>query len=106
MRKRISSKARHALAILTLTTAVAGGTTALAGPAFAGGGIDLQRYGCDIQSPGSWVVLRYNDVYGWRCANGLYDLPINVTYACRAKYGSSSSAYYTDYWNPYTWLCR
>jgi hypothetical protein len=106
MRSRISGRARHALTVLALTATAAGGAAALSGPAFAGGGIDLQRYGCDIQSPGSWVVLRNNDVYGWKCFNGLYDLPINVTSACRAKYGSSSSAYYTNYSNPYSWLCR
>jgi hypothetical protein len=106
MRLRSPRLARRTMVILAMVGTVICGTAGLAAPAFAGGGVDLQRYGCDLQAPGTWVVLRSNNVYGWRCFTGLYDLNVDVTQACRAEYGSGSSAYYLDFGNPYTWRCR
>jgi hypothetical protein len=61
---------------------MAAGTLAIASPAYAGGGVDLQRYGCDIQAPGTNVVLRHWNVNSWKCFTGLYDLWIDVNRAC------------------------
>jgi hypothetical protein len=105
MRLRSTGRTRQILATLALTAAVASGAVAVTTPAFAGGGLDLQAYGCDLQAPGTSIVLRSNNVYGWKCFTGLYDLWINVDTACRARYGNASSAYYLDYYNPYTWRC-
>ena len=69
-------------------------------------GLNLQVSGCDYQAPGTTIVLRSNNVYGWKCFTGLYDLGISVDAACRYTYGSSSSAYYLNYWDPYSWRCR
>ncbi|HXA61949.1 MAG TPA: hypothetical protein VNW94_22605 [Streptosporangiaceae bacterium] len=106
MRPHRIGRTRRALAVLALTMAAAGGTVAVTGPAFAGGGVDLQSYGCDLQAPGTWVVLRSYNAYGWRCFNGIYDQFISVNDACRAEYGNGSSSYYLDYWNPYSWRCH
>jgi hypothetical protein len=68
-------------------------------------GVDM-NLACDVQAPGTYLVLRNNTVYGWKCATGIYDLGISVDRACRYQYGSGSSAYYTSYDNPNSWLCR
>jgi hypothetical protein len=106
MKLRAPRLTRRSLVALAMAATATTATAGLATPAFAGGGMDLQRYGCDIQAPGTWVVLRSNNVYGWRCYTGLYDLGIDVNQVCRAEYGSGSSAYYLDFYNPYTWRCR
>jgi hypothetical protein len=106
MKVRFPGRTRRALVALAMAGATASGTVALSSPAFAGGGVDLQRYGCDVQAPGTWVVLRSNNVYGWRCFNGIYDQSIDVNFACRVAYGNASSAYFLNFWNPYSWRCR
>jgi len=68
-------------------------------------GLDLQASGCDAQAPGTYIVLRANNVYGWKC-HGFYDLGIDINQACRWTYGPGSSAYYLSYSNPYSWRCR
>jgi hypothetical protein len=92
------------LAIAVMATCAAVG---IASPASAAvRGLDLQVSGCNFQAPGTTLVLRAYNVYGWKCFTGLYDLGISVNAACRYTYGSSSSAYYLNYWDPYSWRCR
>jgi hypothetical protein len=83
------------------------GIAGLAEPASAAvRGLNLQVSGCDFQAPGTTLVLRANNVYGWKCFTGLYDLGIDINMACRYTYGSSSSAYYLNYWDRNSWRCR
>jgi hypothetical protein len=97
---------RRLLIALALTTTVVTGVTAAAGPASAAvRGLDLQRDGCDLQAPGTVIKLRAFNVNGLRCYNGIYDLWININTACRQRYGNTSSAYYLNYNDPYSWRC-
>jgi hypothetical protein len=86
---------------------VAGTSLGIAAPASASvRGLNLQVSGCNYQAPGTTLVLRANNVYGWKCYTGLYDLSISIDAACRYTYGSGSSAYYLNFWDPYSWRCR
>ena len=46
-------------------------------------GLDLQYSGCNAQAPGTYIVLRARNVYGWRCTTGWWDFGINMNQACR-----------------------
>ncbi len=100
---RLGGRAQRWLAALAMAF---GTMTLVATPAQAGGGVDLQRYGCNLQAPGTSAVIVKWNVYGWRCKGGISYFNIDVNRACKAQYGSLSSAYYTDYGNPYSWRCR
>lgn len=92
------------LTIAVVATCAALGVSNTASAAVRG--LNLQVSGCDFQAPGTTLALRANNVYGWKCFTGLYDLGISVNAACRYTYGASSSAYYLNYWDPYSWRCR
>jgi hypothetical protein len=101
------SKPRQRIASLAVALLAAGTSLGIANPASAAvRGLNLQVSGCDYQAPGTTIVLRANNVYGWKCFTGLYDLGISVNTACRYTYGATSSAYYLNYWDPYSWRCR
>lgn len=100
-------KLRRGIASLAIAVIAAGVGVGIATPASAAvRGLNLQVSGCDSQAPGTTIVLRANNVYGWKCSTGLYDLGISVNAACRYTYGANSSAYYLNYWDPYSWRCR
>ena len=102
--RRIRQKLAIALSVLGLTAA---GTFMTASPASAAvRGLDLQYSGCNAQAPGTNIALKQWNVYGWRCTGGLWSFTIDMNRACRYTYNkSSSTAYYLDYSNPYTWRC-
>ena len=94
-------------AIAVAALASSGLAVGTATPALASvRGLNLQQSGCDAQAPGTNIVLRQWNAYGWKCNTGLYDLNIDVNRACRWTYGPRSSAYYLDWNNPYSWRCR
>jgi hypothetical protein len=99
---------RHRLAIvLSMLGLAASATFMTAMPASAGvRGLDLQYSGCNAQAPGTYVVLKQWNVYGWRCSTGWWEFNIDMNRACRYTYGPASSAYFLDYSNPYSWRCR
>lgn len=100
-------KPRRGIAMLAISVIAAGVGAGTASPASAAvRGLNLQVSGCDYQAPGTNLALRANNVYGWKCSTGLYDLNISVNAACRYTYGAASSAYYLNYWDPYSWRCR
>jgi hypothetical protein len=106
MKNGAIQKLRVKMAILAVPVLVTGAVLGIANPASASvRGVDLQAAGCNIQAPGTSVVLRSNNVYGWKCFTGLYDLGLSVDQACKWTYGSGSSAYYLSYSNPYSWRC-
>jgi hypothetical protein len=100
-------KPRRGMAGLAIAVIAAAASLGIANPASASvRGLNLQVSGCNYQAPGTNLVLTAHDVYGWMCSTGLYDLPISVNEACRYTYGSGSSAYYLNFWDPYSWRCR
>jgi hypothetical protein len=92
------------LSVAALTACAALGTATSASAEVRG--LDLQVAGCDHQAPGTTIALRANNVYGWKCFTGMYYLGISINEACRYTYGTYSSAYYLNYWDPYSWRCR
>jgi hypothetical protein len=106
MKNATSQKLRMKMAILAVPILATGTALGIANPASASvRGVDLQVAGCNIQAPGTNVVLTANNAYGWKCSTGLYDLGLSVNQACKWTYGSGSSAYYLSYSNPYSWRC-
>jgi hypothetical protein len=106
MQNVMIQKLRSKAAILAVPILATGAVIAIASPASASvRGVNLQTAGCNIQSPGSTVVLTANNAYGWKCSNGLYNLSLSVDQACKYTYGGSSSAYYLNYSDPYSWRC-
>lgn len=105
--KKISMSTLRAKAVsLAVPVLAAGAILGVASPASASvRGVDLQAAGCNPQAPGTTIALRSNNVYGWRCYTGLYDLGLSVNQACKWTYGNGSSAYYLSYYNPYSWRC-
>jgi hypothetical protein len=100
-------KSRQGIAGLAIAIIAAAASLGIANPASASvRGLNLQVSGCNFQAPGTNLVLRANNVYGWKCNNGIYDQPISIDLACRYTYGSGSSAYYLNFWDPYSWRCR
>jgi hypothetical protein len=100
-------KPRRGIAGLAVAVIAAAVSIGIANPASAAvRGLNLQVSGCDYQAPGTSLVLRAHNVYGWKCFTGFYDLLISVNAACRYTYGSGSSAYYLNYSDPYSWRCR
>lgn len=91
------------------TVLAAGSLVASAPDANAGwAGIDIwtactTRYGSPQKSP---VLVQYN-VMGWRCrlprTDGLVGIDLN--WWCRYKHGSGAWATYSDFNNPYSWIC-
>ena len=103
---------RLSLFVITATTAILpiGAVLEFTSPASAATsvrGLDLQASACDVQWPGSVIVLTAHNVDGWKC-NGIFnfDYSINVNAACRWTYGPGSSAYYLKFSDPYSWRCR
>ncbi len=95
-----------ALAVVSVAAMTVGVTMLSVGSASAGvRGLDLQNAGCAAQSPSTYLVLRSNNVNGWKC-HGLYDMAIDFNRACRWTYGPRSSAYYLNSRDPYSWRCR
>lgn len=106
MKNVIRKGLRGKTAILAVPILATGAVLAVTSPASASvRGVNLQTAGCNIQAPGTTVVLRSNNVYGWKCYTGLYDLPISVDQACKYTYGGGSSAYYVTFSDPYSWRC-
>lgn len=100
-------KPRRGIASLVIAVIAVGTCVGIANPASAAvRGLNLQVSGCDYQAPGTTIVLGAHNVYGRKCFTGLYDLGISVNAACRYTYGTASSAYYLNYWDPYSWCCR
>src|SRR5947209_6128162 len=58
---------RRGIASLAIALAAAGAGIGIANPASAAvRGLDLQVSGCNYQAPGTTIVLRANNVYGWK----------------------------------------
>jgi hypothetical protein len=73
------------------------------------GGVSIQG-ACNAQFPGTTADVVQNNVYGWRCktywsGGPVYYSGIDLSRQCRAQYGSSASANYTNYNDPYSWRC-
>jgi hypothetical protein len=58
---------------------------------------------CQLQGQSS-AYLAVNNVNGWRCSPS--GGGVNVTNYCQYTYGSSATAIYTNFNDPYSWRCR
>jgi hypothetical protein len=76
------------------------------------GSPDIEQY-CQQWWGGRHAVLRYQNTWGYRCAddstswpgNRVGDLYISMTDACDRFFGASAVDHYANYRDPSTWQC-
>lgn len=121
---RTGTRFRAGLTAAALTIGAGAGIAASSTPASAAAvrGLNLTK-ACNVQNsePGvftvtnlvaelypNWPYATHWTVYSWRCVF-LINPPvsgINMNKACQEQYGPSSSAYFTNVNDPYSWRCR
>ena len=106
------NKVKFFIVALTATAATVLG---FAAPAQAAakrvvGSVSVQQ-ACRNQFTRTDAVTVNNTVYGWRCrfygtnGNPIYISGIDLNKQCRVQYGSTATAGFLDYNNPYSWRC-
>ena len=109
-RRQRFAKARVTAA--TFGAVLALGSVVLVGPPAQAssvvGGISVQTYCRAHYGSTANAVVRFNTVYGWRCATPTGDKNFYAEQACLEQYRQYNGrvhAWYNDYNSPYTWYC-